>query len=113
MPLLKILTNQSIDPERQPAIIAKASAAVAQQLGKPESYVMVAVEQKATMSFGGSTEPTAILDYRSLGLPSDRKALSDALCSMIEQQIGVSGSRTYISMTDSERQNWGWDHSTF
>jgi hypothetical protein len=32
---------------------------------------------------------------------------------MIDQQLGVDGSRVYISMTDSERQNWGWNHSTF
>lgn len=111
MPYLNIVTNQSINDEA--ALLKAASSTVAKASGKPESYVMIAVEQKASMSFGGSTDPTAILDYRSLGLPSDRKAFSDALCSMIEQQIDVSGSRIYISMTDSERQNWGWDHSTF
>ena len=111
MPYLNIVTNQTIEDEA--ALLKVASQTVAKASGKPESYVMIAIEQKASMSFGGSTEPTAILDYRSLGLPSDRRAFSDALCTMIEQQIGVSGSRTYISMTDSERQNWGWDHSTF
>ena len=111
MPYLNIVTNQTISDEA--ALLKAASKTVAQLSGKPESYVMIAIEQKASMSFGGSTEPTAILDYRSLGLPSNRKAFSDAMCTMIEQQIGVSGSRTYISMTDSERQNWGWDHSTF
>ncbi len=111
MPYLNIVTNQTVTDEA--ALLKAASKTVAQVSGKPESYVMIAIEQKASMSFGGSTEPTAILDYRSLGLPSDRKAFSDAMCTMIEQQIGVSGSRTYISMTDSERQNWGWDHSTF
>lgn len=111
MPYLNIVTNQTIADEA--ALLKAASKTVAQVSGKPESYVMIAIEQKASMSFGGSTEPTAILDYRSLGLPSDRKAFSDAICTMIEQQIGVSGSRIYISMTDSERQNWGWDHSTF
>ncbi len=111
MPYLNIVTNQPITDET--ALLKVASKTVAQASGKPESYVMVAVESKTAMSFGGSTEPAAILDYRSLGLPGDRKALSDALCSMIEEQIGVSGSRVYICMTDSERQNWGWDHSTF
>jgi phenylpyruvate tautomerase len=111
MPYLNIKTNQTI---ADPAALAKvASQTVAKASGKPESYVMVSVESKVAMTFGGSDAPTAILDYRSLGLPSDRKALSTALCTMIEQEIGVSGSRTYISMTDSERQNWGWDHSTF
>lgn len=111
MPFLNIKTNQTIS---DPAAFAKiASQTVAQASGKPESYVMVAVESNLTMSFGASDAPAALLDYRSLGLPSDRKAFSDVLCSLIEKEIGVSGSRTYISMTDSERQNWGWDHSTF
>src|SRR5690554_4360825 len=111
MPYLNIVTNQPI--ENETALLKAASKTVAQASGKPESYVMVAVESKTAMSFGGSTEPTAILDYRSLGLPADRKAFSDVLCSMIEKEIGINGSRIYISMTDSERQNWGWDHSTF
>lgn len=111
MPYLNIVTNQPVNDEA--ALLKAASSTVAQASGKPESYVMIAIESKTAMSFGGSTEPTAILDYRSLGLPADRKAFSDALCSMIEQQLGVNGSRIYISMTDAERQNWGWDHSTF
>ena len=111
MPYLNIVTNHVIGDEA--ALLKAASKTVAQASGKPESYVMVTVAPKTAMSFGGSTEPTAFLDYRSLGLPSDRKAFSDALCSMIENQIGVNGSRVYISMTDAERQNWGWDHSTF
>ncbi|AFJ03588.1 putative ATLS1-like light-inducible protein [Methylophaga frappieri] len=111
MPYLNITTNQSVTDEN--ALLKAASKTVASASGKPESYVMIRLNHNVAMSFAGSTDPAAILDYRSLGLPADRKAFSDALCTLIEQQIGVSGSRTYISMTDSERQNWGWDHSTF
>ena len=111
MPYLNITTNQSVADAA--AVIKTASATVAKASGKPESYVMVILNQNAAMSFGGSDAPAAFLDYRSLGLPADRQAFSDTLCTMIKQQLGVDGGRTYISMTDSERQNWGWDHSTF
>jgi len=111
MPYLNIVTNQEAKDEA--SLLKAASETVAKATGKPESYVMVALEQKAGMLFGGSDAPTAILDIRSLGLPGDRKAFSDALCTMITQQLGIDGSRIYISMTDSERHNWGWDHSTF
>ena len=111
MPYLNIVTNQDVQDEA--ALLKAASQTVARASGKPESYVMVAVEQKANMLFGGSDAPTAILDYRSLGLPGDRQGFSDALCTMINEQLGIDGSRIYISMTDSERQNWGWNHSTF
>ncbi|NOQ93072.1 MAG: hypothetical protein GQ547_00375 [Methylophaga sp.] len=111
MPYLNIVTNQSIDDES--ALLKAASQTVSLSSGKPENYVMVAVEAKATMLMGGSDAPTAFLDYRALGLPADRKAFSDALCTLITEQLGIAGDRIYISMTDSERQNWGWNHSTF
>jgi phenylpyruvate tautomerase PptA (4-oxalocrotonate tautomerase family) len=110
MPYLNIVTNQTVADES--AFLKAASSTVARASGKPESYVMVALEQKANMLFGGSDAPTAILDYRSLGLPADRQAFSDALCTLINDQLGIDGGRVYISMTDSERQNWGWNHST-
>ncbi|MEE9331133.1 MAG: phenylpyruvate tautomerase MIF-related protein [Methylophilaceae bacterium] len=46
-------------------------------------------------------------------LPGDRKAFSDALCTLISEELSIAGDRIYISMTDAERQNWGWNHSTF
>lgn len=110
MPYLNIKTNQAISDEA--ALIKKASATVAKGSGKPESYVMISVEQTA-MSMGGSDAPTAFLDYRALGLPGDRKAFSDTLCSLISEELSIAGDRIYIAMFDSERQNWGWNHSTF
>lgn len=111
MPYLNIVTNQDI--ENKTELLATASKTVANAAGKPESYVMVAAEAQANMMMGGSDAPAAFLDYRALGLPSDRIAFSNALCSLITEQLGIAGERIYISMTDSERQNWGWNHSTF
>jgi len=111
MPYLNIVINQTIEDEA--ALLKVASQTVAKAAGKPESYVMVAVEAKAAMLMSGSDEAAAFLDYRALGLPADRAAFSDALCSMIHEQLGISGDRIYISMTDSQRQNWGWNHATF
>jgi len=111
MPYLNIVTNQTVQDE---AVLLKAtSKVVSKASGKPENYVMVAIEAKANMIMGGSDAPVAFLDYRALGLPSDRSAFSDALCTLITEQLGIQGDRIYISMTDSERQNWGWNHSTF
>lgn len=111
MPYLNIVTNQSVDDEA--AFIATASQTVAKAASKPESYVMIALEAKASMSMSGNDAPAAFLDYRALGLPSDRKAFSDTLCTLISDQLDIAGDRIYISMTDSERQNWGWNHDTF
>jgi phenylpyruvate tautomerase PptA (4-oxalocrotonate tautomerase family) len=110
MPFLNIVTNSQIDDES--ALIKAASQTVSKASGKPETYVMVTV-QSQNMSMSGEQAPAAFLDYRALGLPNDRTAFSDALCTMINDQLGIDGDRIYISMTDSERQNWGWNHGTF
>lgn len=111
MPYLNIVTNQTIEDES--ALLKIASQTVAKAAGKPENYVMIAVEAKASMSMSGSDAPAAFLDYRALGLPTDRTAFSDTLCTLISDQLGIAGDRIYISMTDSERHNWGWNHGTF
>jgi len=111
MPYLNIVTNQAIVNKTE--LLQSASKAVAKSAGKPESYVMVAAEAQASMIMSGSDAPAAFLDYRALGLPANRVEFSNILCSMITENLGIPGDRIYISMTDSERQNWGWNHSTF
>ncbi len=110
MPYMYIETNQSCNDAE--SFIKTASQAVARVSGKPERYVMVSLNTDKIMSMDGSTDPVAFIDYRSLGLP-DTTALSDALCQLINTQFNIPGDRIYISMTDSPRQNWGWNHSTF
>lgn len=110
MPYIHIETNQTCDDSDD--FIKQTSKTVARVSGKPESYVMVSLATNQTMSMGGNTDPVAFIDYRSLGLP-DTTALSDALCQLIHDQFDIAGDRIYISMTDSPRQNWGWNHSTF
>ena len=86
MPFLKIQTNQSLQDTQQQQLLSDASQLVASELGKPENYVMVAIEPPIAMSFAGSTEPTAYLELKSIGLPENKtKDLSSALCSLITQ----------------------------
>jgi phenylpyruvate tautomerase PptA (4-oxalocrotonate tautomerase family) len=111
MPYLNITTNQTIEDKE--TLLKTVSKTVSQATGKPENYVMIVINSDASMSMGGSTAATAFLDYRALGLPNDRTAFSDALCSLVNEQLNIDGDRIYISMTDSERSNWGWNYSTF
>jgi phenylpyruvate tautomerase PptA (4-oxalocrotonate tautomerase family) len=111
MPYLNIVTNQTVPNEAE--LLKAVSLTVAQAAGKPENYVMVSIEAKANIIMGGSDEPAAFLDYRAIGLPTDRTAFSNVLCALITEHLGIPGLRIYISMTDAERQNWGWNHSTF
>jgi len=111
MPYLNIVTNKAVDDES--SLLKAASRVVSQATGKQETYVMVSADHNPHMIMGGSDAPLALLDYRALGLPAERSAFSDALCQLITDQLSIPGERIYISMTDSERQNWGWNHQTF
>jgi phenylpyruvate tautomerase PptA (4-oxalocrotonate tautomerase family) len=114
MPYLKIQTNTSISNDESKNLAQKASALVAEQLGKPEQYVMVALQPGSTMLFAGSDEPLAYLELKSIGLPESKtKQLSEALCNLVTQELGISSERTYIEFADAPRSMWGWNGGTF
>ena len=112
MPLLTIETNT--EPATPQTVVTEFSAAVASMLGKPESYVMVALRHNPSMLFGGNDEPLAYLELKSLGLPQARTAqFSATLCDLVEKHLGVSAARTYIEFASPERHMWGWNSATF
>ena len=114
MPFLKIQSNTAIDEADASSLLAEASKLVATELGKPENYVMVALEPAQAMLFAGSDAPLAYLELKSIGLPENKTAaLSAALCNLIETRLGIPASRIYIEFADAPRAMWGWDGGTF
>jgi len=114
MPYLKIQTNRAVDDQDRRAAMERASALVSQSLGKPERYVMVAMEPPLPMLFAGDDAPTAYFELKSIGLPEGQTAeLSAALCEMAEQTLGIDRERVYIEFTDAPRAMWGWNGDTF
>ena len=114
MPYLKIQTNKPINDSDSHSLLPKASSLVAEKLGKPESYVMVAIDPPQPMLFAGSADPTAYLELKSIGLPESRTAdLSQALCQLVADELGIATNRIYIEFADAPRSMWGWDGHTF
>lgn len=114
MPYLKIQSNQYIEEPAADDLISTASRLVAEQLGKPERYVMVALEPPVSMIFAGSRDPLAYLELKSIGLPESKTAaLSQALCQLIQDKLAVPPERTYIEFSDAPRAMWGWNSDTF
>ena len=114
MPYLKIQINQTPDADTQQALLKKASATVAEQLGKPENYVMVELQPAQAMLFAGTDDPLAYLELKSIGLPdSATTGLSDSLCTLIAQELDIEKNRIYIEFADAPRHMWGWNGGTF
>lgn len=114
MPYLKIQTNQAIDESAGKTLLSKASKLVAAELGKPESYVMVALEADVPMLFAGDDAPLAYLELKSIGLPESKTAnLSAALCRLMEESAGIHMERVYIEFANALPSMWGWKGGTF
>jgi phenylpyruvate tautomerase PptA (4-oxalocrotonate tautomerase family) len=114
MPLLKIQTNVATPAQERTALLKGLSASVAEMLGKPENYVMLALEHNPDMLFAGSSDPLAYLELKSIGLPAGRtKEFSAQLCSLVSRELDIAAERIYIEFADAERGMWGWKGATF
>ena len=114
MPNFSIETNQALDEASNQQLLKKASAFIADLLGKPESYVMVSIKPTTPLVFGGSDAPAAFVRLKSIGLPVDRcPELSEKICSLIEQELGVPRDRVFIDFKDLARNLFGWNGKTF
>jgi hypothetical protein len=94
MPLLKLETTVVLSEEKRKTLLASLSKIVAETIGKPEQYVMVAVGQTAMLM---SSDPgdAAFVDIRSIGgLTRDvNRKLSQKTCSLLNDQLGISQNR--------------------
>jgi len=114
MPFVKLQTNIQLGDETCQQLMKQVSSLTASQLGKPESYVMVAVEPSCSMLFAGNNQPLCYLELKSIGLPEDKTAtISTALCELINDAIDISPERIYIEFTNAPRAMWGWNSGTF
>ncbi|ODS50186.1 MAG: macrophage migration inhibitory factor family protein [Halanaerobium sp. 4-GBenrich] len=112
MPYIKVQTNQKVVEKEE--LLKKLSAQMAEQLGKPESYIMTALEAELKMTFGGSTEKTAFIEVKSIGLKqSMTEELSQFICEFMEQELEIEQDRIYIEFADAPGAMWGWDGGTF
>lgn len=112
MPVLKIQTNAKVKDVE--LFKAEASLFLRDILRKPEKYVMVLLEKNQDMMLGGSSEPLAYIELKSINLPeTDTKVLAAKLCAFIQEKIAVQPNRIYIEFSNAPRHMFGWDSTTF
>lgn len=112
MPVLNLHTNIPIG-DKEP-LLKQASSLMAEELGKPEGYVMIRLSDHESMSFAGTTDPLAYVELKSLGLEVEQTAsLSETICGFISENLGIEPARIYIEFSSPEREMFGWNSSTF
>jgi phenylpyruvate tautomerase PptA (4-oxalocrotonate tautomerase family) len=114
MPLLKLETTVVFSEDKRKALLASLSKTVAEIIGKPEQYVMVAVGQ-AAMLMSGNPGDAAFVDVRSIGglTKEVNRKLSQKVCKLLNDSLGVPEDRVYLNFTEVKASDWGWNGSTF
>ena len=114
MPLLKLRTNVSIASDKTPPLMSELSQLLASETGKPERYVMVEIEGDRNMLFGGSPDPLAYVECKSIGLSAvQAKSLSQSISEVLNAQLQINVDRVYIEFSNCPAEFWGWNGSTF
>lgn len=114
MPYLKLSTNVQLSAEQAPELLAAFSQLLAKETAKPEQYVMVEMNTEKVMLFGGSTEPLAYVECKSIGLSaSQAKALSAAISKLLNAELSLATDRIYIEFSNCSAEFWGWNGTTF
>ena len=114
MPLLKLETTVVLSDDKRKALLASLSSIVAETIGKPEQYVMVVVSPAAII-MSGKAGDAAFADIRSIGgLGGEvNRQLSQEVCRVLKETLGVPSDRVYLNFTEVEAGDWGWNGSTF
>jgi phenylpyruvate tautomerase len=114
MPLLKLETTVVLTQDQRQALLASLSKTVAETIGKPQQYVMVAASQ-AAMQMSGSAGDAAFVDVRSIGGLTDdvNRKLSQKVSQLLHDSLGIPPNRIYLNFTDVQASHWGWNGSTF
>lgn len=114
MPLLQIQTSSKV--AAAPAgLLQQLSTELAKELGKPESYVMIAFERDAELLFGGTSEPACFAVLKNIGTftRAQTERLSAWLTERLAAALSVTPSRIYIEFVNAQGHLWGHDGSTF
>ncbi|HXU83871.1 MAG TPA: phenylpyruvate tautomerase MIF-related protein [Polyangia bacterium] len=114
MPLFNLFTSAELPAERA-AWMKRLSGILAQSLDKPEEYVMVVVNPRPEMTFGGTSDAACYAELKNVGKLSaaEVEALSQKLCAELAAALRVPADRIYIEFTNADGALWGWDGTTF
>ncbi|XP_043701878.1 macrophage migration inhibitory factor homolog [Telopea speciosissima] len=103
MPCLNLSTNVSLDGVDTSPIFSEAIKAIANIIGRPESYVMVLLKGSIPISFNGNNEPAAFGEVISMGgINSEvKKKLISAIGTILETKLSVPKSRFFLKVFDT------------
>lgn len=116
MPLANVYYSASApDADVRLRLLTSLSALLAREVGKPEGYVMTNLVPRCDMTFGGTFDPACYVEIKNIGKfrPEQTQRISARVCELLQQELHVAPSRTYVEFTDATGHLWGFNGSTF
>lgn len=113
MPFIDSKISVPVTPEKKEKIKSEFGSFMS-VLGKSETYLMVGIEDNYDLWMGGKRlEKGAYVSVSLLGnAPAAAyEKLTGKICSLFEQELGISGSAVYV--TYHPVADWGWNGSNF
>ena len=113
-PSLLLNVNVAMEPVKKMEFMKACSAAIAETLSKPESYVAVSVNDGLDIIFGGDDAPAALGCVYSIGqINQENNGALTAKIAELLKPFGVPDNRMYLNFFDVPRANCGWSSKTF
>ena len=113
MPMIQAKVTMELPAEKRDVLKAEFGKAVS-IIGKPESYLMINLDDKQDLYFGGKKiEKGAYVEVKVLGsvVGGASGKMTARLCEILEKELGIPGDAVYVSYWGTP--NWGWNGSNF
>jgi phenylpyruvate tautomerase PptA (4-oxalocrotonate tautomerase family) len=113
MPFILVKTTEKISKEQEISIKSKLGKA-AGIIGKPESYLMVGIEDDVKLYFRGSNvEPIAFVQVNLYGSVNEKNSNEMTACitKIINEELGISPNQIYVMYNTTNF--WGLGGSNF
>lgn len=113
MPCINVKVSVPLSVEKKDALKADFGKAIS-VMGKPESYLMVCLEENAAIYFGGKKlERGAFVEVSALGQidSGQSQKMSAEICDILKRQLDIPSDGVYI--TYQGFKDWGWNGGNF
>lgn len=114
MPYIDLKTTKQLDSALKNQLKAEFGKAIECFPGKTERWLMVNIEDGASMWFAGdNSSDCSMLQVSLLGKGSDAAfdSMSEKLCGIMKNVLSISADRVYIKY--GEVTHWGWNGGNF
>jgi len=110
MPYLNIKTNQTV----KQSVISEVSSFMAKLLNKPETAMMVAIDDGVNMMHAGQSLATAFVQLKSIGLTTEQcKEIAPQMNTFFSSVLDVPEDRIYIDMQAIDKRMFASRGTTF